>query len=179
MMRETHLVAVVREGQGKSRGKQGNKGIRPSHLQCFQLALQLLLPLVRPNSLLTISPPLCVTPSSQFPSPGVDINSTTMPGASLQNGRNSSYMLLDGTSQATPHWAGLLSRCYAARICSTTTSSGGNSTGGAEVAKLAGLVKAYNQANTGYGYQGDPLRPNTTTGRYYGYFIAVAVVSGG
>ena len=46
------------------------------------------------------------------------------------------------------------------------------------MAKLVGLVKAYNMANAGYGYQGDPIRPNTTTGRYYGYLIAAAVISG-
>jgi hypothetical protein len=35
------------------------------------------------------------------------------------------------------------------------------------IAKLRADAQLYNQANTGYGFTGDPISP--TSGRYYGY----------
>jgi hypothetical protein len=35
------------------------------------------------------------------------------------------------------------------------------------IAKLRGDAQSYNQANTGYGFTGDPSRP--VSGRYYGW----------
>jgi hypothetical protein len=41
------------------------------------------------------------------------------------------------------------------------------------IQKIVGDAAAYNAKNTGYGFQGDPLRP--IGGRYYGYLISAGI----
>ena len=82
--------------------------------------------------------------------PGVCINSTYMLGM---------YSTLSGTSMASPHVAGVAALCIATGACTGTPAQ--------IISKLRADAQSYNQANTGYGFTGDPIRP--TSGRYYGY----------
>jgi subtilisin len=68
---------------------------------------------------------------------------------------------LHGTSFASPHVAGVAALCIASAECSGTPAQ--------IIQKLRSDARAYNQANPGYGFVGDPLRP--ISGRYYGYLI--------
>jgi subtilisin len=63
---------------------------------------------------------------------------------------------------ASPHVAGTVALCVWAGGCAGLTPAQIN-------AKIVGDAAAYNQANPGYGFQGDPLRP--IAGKYYGYLI--------
>ena len=72
---------------------------------------------------------------------------------------------LSGTSQASPHVAGTVSLCIATGTCIGTPAQ--------IIQKVMGDAAAYNIANTGYGFQGDPLRP--ISGKYYGYLIRAAL----
>jgi subtilisin len=75
--------------------------------------------------------------------------------------KGSSYGYWSGTSMATPHAVGAVHLCIVSGQC----------TGGpAEtIQKVRTDAQAYTQANPGFGFRGDPLRP--VTGRYYGYLI--------
>ncbi len=75
-----------------------------------------------------------------------------------------SYTSGTGTSFAAPIVAGTIALCLASgrKPCAGLTP--------AQIgAKIQADAAAYNQANPGYGYQGDPLRP--LAGRHYGYLI--------
>jgi subtilisin len=82
--------------------------------------------------------------------PGVCINSTYMLGM---------YNTLSGTSMASPHLTGTAALCIATGACTGTPSQ--------VISRLRSDAQSYNQANTGYGFNGDPSRP--VSGRYYGY----------
>jgi subtilisin len=72
---------------------------------------------------------------------------------------NSGYGHMSGTSMAAPHVAGVAHLCVLSGLCTGTTAE--------IIQKLRADAAAYTQANPGWGFTGDPLRP--VTGRYYGY----------
>jgi len=82
--------------------------------------------------------------------PGVCIYSTYMLGM---------YNTLSGTSMASPHMTGTVALCIATGSCTGTPSQ--------IIAKMRSDAQSYNQANPGYGFNGDPGHP--VGGRYYGY----------
>ena len=63
---------------------------------------------------------------------------------------------------ASPHVAGTVALCIASGPCAGLTPP-------QIVQKIVADAAAYNQANPGYGFLGDPLEP--ITGKYYGYLI--------
>jgi subtilisin len=60
---------------------------------------------------------------------------------------------------ASPHMTGTVALCIATAACTGTPSQ--------IIAKVRSDAQTYNQANQGYGFNGDPARP--VGGRYYGY----------
>jgi len=58
--------------------------------------------------------------------------------------------------------AGVAALCIASGPCAGLTPA-------QIVQKLVSDASAYNTANPGYGFAGDPLRPQT--GKYYGYLV--------
>lgn len=75
------------------------------------------------------------------------------------------YGINTGTSLAAPNVAGTVALCIAAGPCAGLSP-------GQIVQKIATDAAKFNLAakNSGYGYQGDPLRPDPS-GKYYGYLI--------
>jgi subtilisin len=89
--------------------------------------------------------------------PGVCINSTY---------KNQSYGLLTGTSMSAPHVAGTVHLCIVAGQCVG---------GPAEIMqKIRADAAAYNSANRGFGFKGDPLH-SPISGRYYGYVVRAGI----
>lgn len=85
--------------------------------------------------------------------PGVCIGSTYRDGL---------YAIGSGTSFATPLVAGTVALCISSGPCAGLTPA-------QVIDKVVADAAAYNLANPGYGFQGDPLRP--VPGKYYGYLI--------
>jgi subtilisin len=93
--------------------------------------------------------------------PGVCVVSTINVDLSLE----SDYARMSGTSMSAPHVAGTVALCIAAGPCAGLSP-------GQIVQMIMKDATNYNLAakNSGYGYQGDPLRPDPS-GKYYGYLI--------
>ena len=68
----------------------------------------------------------------------------------------------EATSYATPLVAGAVVLCIYSGPCKGLTPR-------QVIERIVADAAAYNQANPGYGFLGDPLRP--ITGKYYGYLI--------
>ena len=94
--------------------------------------------------------------------PGVCLFTTLHqePCAGLPAGENC-YALVDGTSFSSPIIAGTAALCISRGQCTGTPAQ--------IIQKLRTDAAAYNQANPGYGFVGDPLRP--IPGKYYGWLI--------
>ncbi|HEX8065864.1 MAG TPA: S8 family serine peptidase [Thermoleophilaceae bacterium] len=88
--------------------------------------------------------------------PGICINSTY---------KGSAYGVMSGTSMAAPHATGAAVLCFARGLCTGPPA--------ATIQKLRLDTDAYNTAQPGWGYRGDPLRP--VTGRYYGFLISAGL----
>ena len=88
--------------------------------------------------------------SHTIAAPGVCINSTWKGGG---------YNTISGTSMASPHMAGTAALCIARGSC----------TGGPAqlIQKLRADAEQYNRFDAGYGFSGDPLRPDR--GKYFGF----------
>jgi subtilisin len=89
--------------------------------------------------------------------PGVCIGSTFIDGQ---------FALGSGTSFAAPLVAGSVALCIHSGPCAGLTPA-------QIIHKIVADAAAYNEANPGYGFQGDPLRPIAT--EYYGYLIRAAL----
>jgi subtilisin len=95
--------------------------------------------------------------------PGVCILSTAAPHSLIWGGSTAPlYGVLSGTSMATPHVVGTVALCIFSGGCAGLTPP-------QIVQKIRSDAAAYNIANPGYGFVGDPLRP--VSGKYYGYLI--------
>jgi subtilisin family serine protease len=87
------------------------------------------------------------------------------PGACIYSTyKDSGYGYMSGTSMAGPHAAAVAHRCILSGQCPGTPAE--------TIQKLRADAQAWNDANPGYGFTGDPRRP--VTGRHYGYLIRAA-----
>jgi subtilisin len=75
--------------------------------------------------------------------------------------KGSTYGYWSGTSMATPHAVGAVHLCIVSGQCSGVPAE--------NIQKVRADAQVYTEANPGFGFRGDPLRP--VTGRYYGYLI--------
>jgi subtilisin len=87
--------------------------------------------------------------------PGVCINSTP---------RGGGHTVMSGTSMASPHAAGAVALCL--NEGGTSGPCAGLSPAGV-IQKLRADAQTKSEADSGYGFAGDPLRP--VAGRYFGY----------
>jgi subtilisin len=76
------------------------------------------------------------------------------------------YAVGSGTSFAAPLVTGTVALCIATGECAGLTPA-------QIITKIIADAEAYNLANPGYGFEGDPLRPYPS-GAYYGYLIHAA-----
>jgi subtilisin len=99
--------------------------------------------------------------------PGVCILSTAAPHSLIWGGAGAPlYGVISGTSMATPHVVGTVALCIFSGGCAGLTPA-------QIIQKMRSDAAAYNNANPGYGFDGDPLRP--VAGKYYGYLIRAAL----
>jgi subtilisin len=99
--------------------------------------------------------------------PGRCILSTAAPQSLIWGGSKAPlYGVISGTSMASPHVAGTVALCIFSGGCAGLTPA-------QIIEKVRSDAQVYNNANPGYGFVGDPLRP--VTGKYYGYLIRAAL----
>jgi subtilisin len=99
--------------------------------------------------------------------PGRCILSTAAPKSLIWGGSKAPlYGVISGTSMASPHVAGTVALCIFSGGCAGLTPA-------QIIQKMRTDAEVYNNANPGYGFVGDPLRP--VTGKYYGYLIRAAL----
>jgi subtilisin family serine protease len=79
----------------------------------------------------------------------------------LSTWKNGGYNTISGTSMATPHLAGTAALCIASGRCKGKPAS--------IIKQLRNDAAAFNNANPGYGFVGDPLRP--IAGKYFGFLV--------
>ena len=96
----------------------------------------------------------------------VDISHTiAAPGACIYSTyKGSSYGHMSGTSMAAPHAAAVAHRCILSGQCAGSPAE--------TIQRLRADAHAWNGANPGWGFAGDPLRP--VSGRYYGHLSRAA-----
>jgi subtilisin family serine protease len=140
---EALTVSALSDSDGKSGGTGGAPSCRSGELDEY--------PATFSNYALT-----SVGKAHTIAAPGVCITST-WPG--------SSYGTISGTSMASPHMAGVAALCIKEK---TVSGPCAGKTPAQNISYLRGDAQTYNNANTGYGFQGDPLRP-FSGGQYYGY----------
>lgn len=75
--------------------------------------------------------------------------------------KGSTWGKLSGTSMAAPHVTGTAALCFESGQCAGTPAEA--------IQRLVADAAAHTQANPGWGFTGDPLRP--VTGRTYGYLV--------
>lgn len=78
------------------------------------------------------------------------------------------FCSLTGTSQATPHVSGMVSRCFSGGRCKR----GGS--GNASTAYAVEQWRQFNADNPEYGYAADPTRTPKAV-KYYGYLTCADV----
>jgi subtilisin len=99
--------------------------------------------------------------------PGRCILSTAAPNSLIWGGSKAPlYGVISGTSMASPHVAGTVALCIFSGGCAGLTPA-------QIIEKMRSDAEVYNNANPGYGFVGDPLRP--VSGKYYGYLIRAAL----
>jgi subtilisin family serine protease len=105
---------------------------------------------------------------SNFATTGADqAHTVAAPGVCILTDFLGGQLALEsGTSFASPLVAGVAALCIASGPCAGLTP--------AQVRqKLVSDASAYNTANPGYGFAGDPLGPQA--GKYYGYLVRAAL----
>jgi subtilisin len=105
---------------------------------------------------------------SNFATTGADqAHTVAAPGVCILTDFLGGQLALEaGTSFASPLVAGVAALCIASGPCAGLTP--------AQIRqKLVSDASAYNTANPGYGFAGDPLRPQP--GKYYGYLVRAAL----
>jgi subtilisin family serine protease len=100
---------------------------------------------------------LAVDQAHTLAAPGVCISSTYI---------GSDVAVDSGTSFASPFGTGTVALCIANGACAGLSPA-------QIVNKIVGDTTAYNLANPGYGFAGDPAHP--IAGRYYGYLLRAAL----
>jgi subtilisin len=105
---------------------------------------------------------------SNFATNGADqAHTVAAPGVCVISDRLGGQLAVgSGTSFASPLVAGVAALCIASGPCAGLTPP-------QIIQKLVSDAAAYNTANPGYGFAGDPLRPQA--GKYYGYLVRAAL----
>lgn len=116
----------------------------------------------------SLAPDDAAAPFSNFATTNADqAHAVAAPGACIVTDFLGGQLALEsGTSFASPLVAGAAALCIASGPCAGLTPP-------QIVQKLVGDASAYNTANPGYGFAGDPLRPQA--GKYYGYLVRAAL----